>query len=65
MPAGLGMNCSVQLRKKIIQIYLKTLLISKITWGGFFLKQPVYLSISKMLHILTMFIFNLALNAVR
>ena len=65
MPAGLGINCSVQLRKKIIQIYLKTLLISEITWGGVFLKHSVYLSISKMLHILTMLFFNLAFNVVR
>ena len=32
----LGMNFKLQLWKTIIQIYLKTLLISEITGGGFF-----------------------------
>ena len=37
----LGINCSLQLLKMIIQIYLKTLLTSEITWDGFLLKHPV------------------------
>ena len=39
----LGMNCSLQLWKKIIQIYLKTLMTSKITWGGFFFWNTRYI----------------------
>ena len=37
----LGMSCSLPLWKKIIQIYLKTLLILEITCGNLFLKHPL------------------------